>query len=283
VRNTIAAVLPVRGDRRSIFVVPLGDRTYIGTTDTDYDGPIDDPRCTAEDVRYLLDAVNDSFDEPLTEADVLATWAGLRPLVKSATSGRTADLSRRHRVTHSASGVISVTGGKLTTYRRMAVDTVDAAVERLGRGGRSVTRRLRLHGADGFADLTPETAPRLGLTPEVVAHLAGRHGGDTRVLAALVASDPSLADPLVAGLPHLRAEAVHAVRHELARTLGDVLARRIPARWLAAEASREAADATARLIAPDLGWDEGEVRRQVEAYRVDVAADLAAAELPVSP
>jgi glycerol-3-phosphate dehydrogenase len=282
VRNTIAAVLPVRSDRRSIFVVPMGDRTYIGTTDTDYDGPIDDPRCTAADVRYLLDAVNDALDETITESDVLATWAGLRPLVKSASTGRTADLSRRHLVTRSASGVISVTGGKLTTYRRMAVDTVDLAVEELGRGGRSVTRRLRLHGAEGFAGLTADAAPRLGLAPDVLAHLAGRHGGDTRVLAALVARDPSLVEPLVAGLPYLRAEAVHAVRHELARTLGDVLARRIPARWLAAEASRDAADATARLIAPELGWDDDEIARQVEHYRTDVAADLAAAELPVA-
>ena len=280
-RNTIAAVLPVKADKRSIFVVPMGDRTYIGTTDTDYDGPLDEPRCTAEDVRYLLDAVNAAVDEPLTEADVLATWAGLRPLVKSATTGRTADLSRRHRVGRSPSGFISVTGGKLTTYRRMAVDTVDEAVELLGRGGRSVTRRLRLHGAAGFAALTPEAAPRLGITADVLAHLAGRHGGDTRTVAALITSDPSLAEPLVAGLPHLRAEAVHAVRHELARTLDDVLTRRIPARWLAAEASRDAADATARLIAADLGWDEDEIVRQVESYRAAVAADLSAADLPV--
>jgi glycerol-3-phosphate dehydrogenase len=274
VRNDIAAVVPVPADKRSIFVVPMGDRTYIGTTDTDYDGPVDDPRCTAEDVRYLLDAVNHSLAEPLTEADVVGTWAGLRPLVKAATSGRTADLSRRHRVVASGSGVISVTGGKLTTYRRMAADTVDEVVAALGRGGRSRTRRLRLHGADGY-DALAGAAPRLGLAPEVLDHLANRHGGDARVIAAMVTEDPTLGEPLVAGLPHLRAEAVHAVRHELARTLDDVLARRLPARWLAAQASADAAEATAALVGPELGWSEEEAAAQVASYRAAVAADLA--------
>src|SRR5215212_5009706 len=149
-RNDIAAVLPVPKDRRSIFVVPDGDRTYIGTTDTDYDGPLDDPVCTAEDVDYVLRAVNASVKEPLTPDDVLGTWAGLRPLVRGAKSNRTADLSRRHVVSRSPSGVIGVTGGKLTTYRRMAADAVDAAVEGLGRGGRSRTKKLSLHGAEGY-------------------------------------------------------------------------------------------------------------------------------------
>ena len=270
-RNDIAAVLAVPGDKRSIFVVPFGNRTYIGTTDTDYDGPIDDPHCTAEDVRYLLDAVNAAVTEPLSEDDVLATWAGLRPLVKSATTGRTADLSRRHRVETSRNGVISVTGGKLTTYRRMAVDTVDVVMEQLGRKHRSVTRRLLLHGAEGWADLD---AVRLGITPDVLTHLTNRHGSDARAVIALVAGDRSLGEPLVAGLPHLRAEAIHAVRHELARTLDDVLTRRIPARWLAAEAAIDAAEPTARLIAPELDWDDEEIIRQVDAFRDAVRADL---------
>jgi glycerol-3-phosphate dehydrogenase len=128
VRNEIAVVIPVPKDRRSLFVVPWGDCTYVGTTDTDYDGPLDDPRCTADDIAYVLRALNASITTGITEADIVGTWAGLRPLVKQ-TGGRTADLSRRHRVTTSSSRVISVTGGKLTTYRRMAVDTVDEVME----------------------------------------------------------------------------------------------------------------------------------------------------------
>jgi len=270
-RNDIAAVLSVPGDHRSIFVVPLGNRTYIGTTDTDYDGPIDEPRCTDDDMRYLLQAVNASVTSTLHEDDVVATWAGLRPLVKTATTGRTADLSRRHRVLRSPSGLVSVTGGKLTTYRRMAADTVDVVVQELGKGGHSVTRRLRLHGADGFAALDGAAA-RLGLPPDVLHHLATRHGGDTRVVAAMIAADASMGEPLIDGLPYLRAEAVHAARHELARTLDDVLARRIPGKWLDARATADAAERTAQLVAPELGWDDAEVGRRVQAYRAGVAA-----------
>src|SRR5690242_4185738 len=170
IRNDIAAIVPVPKDRRSIFVVPWGDFTYIGTTDTDYDGPVDDPVCTHDDVRYLLDAMNRSLAEPLTEADVVGTWAGLRPLLATAHSARTADLSRRHAVARSASGVVTVTGGKLTTYRSMAADAVDAVVQDLGRGGRSRTKRLPLLGAQGFE------AREAGPEPSRHEHLSGRYG-----------------------------------------------------------------------------------------------------------
>ena len=286
VRNDIAAVVPVPKDRRSVFVVPSPDRThtYVGTTDTDYDGPIDDPMCTAEDVTYLLDAMNASLSEPLTPDDVVGTWAGIRPLVKSATRARTADLSRRHSVSRSASGVISVTGGKLTTYRKMAADATDAVMKALGRTGRSHTVRLKLHGADGYDDLlAPGAAERLGVDGAVLRHLAGRHGGDARTLVAMIAADADLGRPLVDGLPHLRAEAVYAARYELARTLDDVLARRIPARWLAAEASAAAAEDTARLIAPELGWSDDDVEREVKAYRDAVAGEREAAGLRTVP
>ncbi|MCU1485722.1 MAG: glycerol-3-phosphate dehydrogenase [Actinomycetia bacterium] len=274
VRNDIAAVIAVPSDRRSIFVVPMGDRTYIGTTDTDHDGALDDPRCTPDDVRYLLDAMNASLAEPLTEADVLGTWAGLRPLVKSATSGRTADLSRRHRVSTSTGGLVSVTGGKLTTYRRMAADTVDEAMAQLGRKGRSHTRRLLLHGAAGYAELTDEVAPRLGLTAEQLRHLANRHGSDARAVAALIAADPALGEPLATGLPYLRAEVVHAARHEMALTLDDVLTRRIPLRWLDARAALAAAEDAAALMAAELGWDDETRAVQVAELRHQVEADL---------
>ena len=103
VRNDIAAVIPVPGDRRSVFVVPWGDFTYVGTTDTDYDGPLDDPQCTPDDVAYLLGALNGGVTTEITEADIVGTWAGLRPLVADPeASGRTADLSRRHRVHRSS-------------------------------------------------------------------------------------------------------------------------------------------------------------------------------------
>jgi glycerol-3-phosphate dehydrogenase len=273
VRNEIAVVIPVPKDRRSLFVVPWGDCTYVGTTDTDYDGPLDDPRCTADDIAYVLRALNASITTGITEADIVGTWAGLRPLVKQ-TGGRTADLSRRHRVTTSSSRVISVTGGKLTTYRRMAVDTVDEVMELLDRRGRSRTKRLRLLGAEGYVE-PAESA-------DAAAHLAGRYGSEATAVEALFDANPDLREPLVAGLPYLAAEAVHAARHEMAMTLDDVLSRRTRARLLARDASVAAAPAVARLLAPELGWDAATQDAEVRAYVDAVTEERDAAGLLAS-
>ena len=279
VRNDIAVVVPVPKDKRSVFVVPWlptddggFQLTYIGTTDTDYDGPVDDPQCTPDDVAYLLDAINLAVREPLSTDDVVGTWAGLRPLVKAASSGRTADLSRRHKVSVSAGGMVSVTGGKLTTYREMAEDAVDEVVSVLGdlprSAKRSRTRRLRLLGGDRSA---PATTSR---------HLAGRFGDEAPTVLALVAADPSLGAPLVEGLPYLRAEAVHAARHEMARSVDDVLSRRTRARLQARDASAAAADDVATLLAAELGWSKAEATRQASSYVALIDHERAAPGLP---
>jgi len=270
VRNDIAVVIPVPKDRRSLFVVPWGELTYVGTTDTDHDGPLDDPQCTPDDIAYVLRGLNHSITTGVTEADIVGTWAGLRPLVRQA-GGRTADLSRRHRVSASPGRVVTVTGGKLTTYRRMAADTVDEVAKLLGRSDRSRTARLALAGADGFHE------PADGA--ELAAHLAGRYGGEAAAVEALLDEDVALARPLVAGLPYLAAEAVYAARHEMATTLDDLLARRTRARLLARDASVAAAPAVARLVAGDLGWDDAERERQVRAYADAVARERDAAGL----
>jgi glycerol-3-phosphate dehydrogenase len=278
VRNDIAVVIPVPKDKRSLFVVPwgpLGDgtfqHTYVGTTDTDYSGPLDNPQCTSDDIAYVLRALNASIDPStagvVTVDDVTGVWAGLRPLVKRADSGRTADLSRRHSVTRSDHDVVTVTGGKLTTYREMAEDTVDVALEVLGRRARCQTKKLQLLGADGHRDCAPGT---------VEAHLRGRFGTAAALVRQLIDTEPGLGEPLVQGLPYLRAEAVYAVRHEMARSLDDVLARRTRARLLDRHATLAAAPAVAALIAPELGWDEAEIERQVSAYGALLAAEGAA-------
>jgi glycerol-3-phosphate dehydrogenase len=274
VRNEIAAVIPVPKDRRSVFVVPWGGEggphqyTYIGTTDTDYDGPLDDPQITAEDIAYLLRAINHAVTTTITEDDILGTWAGLRPLVSAAKSERTADLSRRHSVRQSPSGLVTVTGGKLTTYRRMAADTVDRIVETLGRGGRSRTKRIRLHGADGWD------------APGLPTALAERYGTDARDVVALERDDPQLAKPLIENLPYSRAEVVYAVRAEMACTVDDVLSRRTRARLLARDASAIAADDVAALMATELGWSDTERERQLAHYRALVDEERAAGGLP---
>jgi len=276
VRNDIAAILPVPKDRRSVFVVPWGDFTYVGTTDTDYDTPLDAPiECSADDVAYLLGALNAAVAEPLTPADVTGTWAGLRPLLRSADSERTADLSRRHAVRRSESGVVTVTGGKLTTYRRMADDTVDVVAAFLGRRTRCRTKRLPILGAEGY-----EPPPDSGIEPSRHEHLAGRYGTEADAVRSLLAADASLGEPLVPGLPYLRAEAVFAVREEMARTLDDVLARRTRARLLARDDSARAASAVAELVGAELGWSNAERTAQVEAYQASVRAEREAADLP---
>jgi glycerol-3-phosphate dehydrogenase len=231
----IAVVVPVPGDRRSIFVVPWGDFVYLGTTDTDYDGPIDDPVCTPDDVAYVLSAINAATTMTLTADDVLGTWAGLRPLISDTKSERTADLSRRHSVTTSPAGVVTVTGGKLTTYRAMAEDTVDVVAKALGRGGRCKTKRLKLL-------------------------------DDRASVDALARNDPSLDTPLVEGLPYRRADAVWAARNEMVVTLADVLARRTRALLLDRDATVAAAPAVAELVAAELGWSAADVAAQVDAF-----------------
>ena len=274
----IAAVVPVPKDRRSIFVVPWGDHTYIGTTDTDYSGDRDHPECTADDVDYVIKAINTFFTSPLTVDDVVGTWAGLRPLVKDEASERTADLSRRHKVVVSPTGMITITGGKLTTYRKMAQDTVDAVVDRLDRRvRRSSTAKLALRGADGFARLQADGAGRTGTEAERFTHLLARYGTDARTVDALIDADAALGSPLIPGLPYLRAEAVYAARYEMAHTLDDILSRRTRALLLEREATAAAADDVARLVADDLGWNEDEIARQVAAFREIVRRERDAA------
>jgi glycerol-3-phosphate dehydrogenase len=276
VRNQIAAIVPAPDGERMVFVIPWGDHTYVGTTDTTYDGPLDDPRCTPDDVQYLLDALNGVTDVGATAGDVVGTWAGLRPLLRVARHARTADLSRRHAVRVGASGMVTVTGGKLTTYRRMAADAVDTALRSLpGEHAPSATRRLRLVGADGVEP--PRAAlPLAGgtvRTPSTTEHLASRYGSEASAVAALAHEQPAWKDPLVPGLPYLKAEAVFAVREEMARTLDDVLSRRTRARILDRRASVDAAPAVAELLAGELGWSTSERDAEVTRYRDLAEAD----------
>jgi glycerol-3-phosphate dehydrogenase len=265
----IAAVIPVPHDRRSIFVVswPDTDLVYLGTTDSDYQGPLEDPSCTPEDVDYLLDAANNVTTSALTRADVTGVWAGLRPLLApqgraSHVSERTADLSRRHTVHTSTHGLVTVTGGKLTTYRKMAEDTVDVVVRRLGESPktrRCITKSLRLIGAT-----TATTDPVAMAHPH--AHLLGRYGTESAAVLALAEGRPELLEPAIPGLPYTRAELVYAAREEMAQTLDDVLARRTRAVIQRAQPTMAAAHAAATLIAPDMGWDEQTASNQAAQF-----------------
>ncbi len=279
-RCDIAVVLPVPGDRRSVFVVPWGDRAYLGTTDTDYDGPLDDPQCTPADVTYLLDAANAYLTDPLTVQDVVGTWAGLRPLVSGEDpNSRTADLSRRHLIRRSPGGIVTVTGGKLTTYRQMAADTVDAVAEALPNHpgsrpvGRCRTKHVAIRGSVGHSEA--RSLHVAGLDPASIEHLAGRYGGETTTLLAMVEREPALAEPLVQGLPYLAVEAVFAARYEMATTVDAVLSRRTRARLLAAEAAAVAAPAVAELVSADLGWSSADAAAQVDQFEASLERERA--------
>jgi glycerol-3-phosphate dehydrogenase len=287
----IAAVIPVPKDRRSIFVVPWpdGDDVYLGTTDTAWDGPLDDPACLPEDVDYVLAAANGATTGHLTRDDITGVWAGLRPLLVPGgghhVSERTADLSRRHTVRESPHGLVTVTGGKLTTYRRMAEDTVDVVVRRLGAAApagaqKSRTRRLDIRGAAGLAALRrPGAAAEAGLDDATFTALVARHGSETPAVLALAADRPDLLEPLISGLPHLRVEAVWAARQEMAVTVDDVLSRRTRATLRQAEAAATASAAVADLLAPDWGRDPRDVRLEAAAFAAEVHRDLTRAGL----
>ena len=285
-----AAVLPVPGEHRTVFVAPWdaasadgpagrGRFSYVGTTDTDYDGDLDHPVCTAADLDWLLGAVNAATGAGLAARDVSSTWAGLRPLVADGNGSRTTDLSRRHRIETSGGGLVSVTGGKLTTYRAMAADTVDAAAEVAGLGRRrGSTRRLPLVGAAGWGGIGSE-GPLLS-DPPTRRHLQGRYGADAAELDQMCRADPSLAEPLVAGLPYRGVEAVWAVRAELATTLDDVLCRRTRAALLDREATAAAAPRVAGLVGGELGWDPDRQRSEVDRYLAGVEQERAALRSP---
>jgi glycerol-3-phosphate dehydrogenase len=276
----IAAVIPVRQDHRSIFVVSWGDQVYLGTTDTEWDGPLDDPACLPEDIDYILDAANAITTRPIGRADITGLWSGLRPLLapvegKHAPSERTADLSRRHTVRTSPGGVVTVTGGKLTTYRKMAEDTVDMVAKALGRRSLPcVTKQLKLRGA-GPGGHRPAQAGGAGSSDRIsssspataaAAHLASRFGTETPDVLSVADGRPELLDPLVPGLHYLEAEAVYAVRHEMAGSVADVLDRRTRASLRDARGAATAAARVAALIGPELGWDEARMTAEADRY-----------------
>jgi glycerol-3-phosphate dehydrogenase len=289
----IAAVIPVREDHRSIFVVSWGDQVYLGTTDTQWDGSLEDPACLPADIDYLLGAANAVTTRPITREDITGLWTGLRPLLapvagKQAPSARTADLSRRHTVNTTTPGLVTITGGKLTTYRKMAEDAVDAALKDIGWPAvPCATKSLRLRGAGRAEHATARPggtvdgghAPPSDPAAAVATHLAGRYGAETPAVLAVADGRPDLLEPLVPGLHYLAAEAVYAVREEMATTLADVLDRRTRASLREARGTAAAARRVAGLIGPELGWDPARIEAEADAYASGVRAALARAGL----
>jgi glycerol-3-phosphate dehydrogenase len=224
-----AVLVPSAGDRRALFLaIPWGPRLYVGPTDAAYDGPLEEPAVDPAEVRTLVSSVERAFGAGLTENDVVATWAGVRPLLATG-RGPTRDLSRRHVVVEDPPGLVTVTGGKLTTYRAMAEEVVNRVCRALGSGEGSRTTRIPLGLSRPLAAERARAAAwarKAGLPPVAGIRLVERYGDDWPEAAEAIADQPSLGEPDVPGLPVLRVEAVMARRRELALTEEDVVVRR---------------------------------------------------------
>jgi len=267
-------------DGRVMFVLPAGQFTIIGTTDTDYAGPIDEVRATRADVDYLLRSTNEYFPAAqLTGTDVVAAWAGIRPLVAGG-GGAPGSTSREHSITWSAPGLLTVTGGKLTTYRSMAASVVDQVVRALGATARPApTHAVALPGG-AMSSLTEETelaTATIGIAPLAV-HLVRMYGTAWRAVWTIVGSNTALSAPIAPTLPYIVAELHYAVEQEMALTLGDLLIRRLHVAFETRDHGTAAAPAAARAVGPLLGWSESDYAAQLAEYREEIVRIFAIAE-----
>lgn len=272
--NGSALTLLAPQDGRVMFVLPAGDFAIIGTTDTFENVDPDEVRASTADVEYLLDAVNHFFPAAtLTREDVVAAWAGLRPLARAEAGGDDpGDASREHAISEQVVGLVSITGGKLTTYRAMAREVVDAVERSLGRiPSRARTARQILPGG-AIADVEAEVSAAMAVTMDsaLARRLVHAHGTAWRDVWALTTSDPGLAERIDRSRPYLLAELRHAVTHELALTIGDLLVRRTPIAFETRDHGRASARRVAPIVARWLGWSDDAVRAAIIAYDAEV-------------
>jgi glycerol-3-phosphate dehydrogenase len=266
------AIVPA-GEGRSIFALPWLGRSLLGTTDNNYSGDIDHVRPSREDIEYLLAATNAFFGTSLKAEHLTGAYAGVRPLISSGDSRKSVDISRKAELYETSSGLITITGGKLTTWRRMAKLAVDRVVERDGREAPCRTHEIPLG-----QPIEPGSLERVGGLPaESYEALAARYGHAAEQVLAIAAGDPELAQPILPGLPDLLAEAAFAARHELARTAGDVLLRRTRLGLLSgSELCAAGSDAPLRValaIGGELGWSRGRVEAEVERFAEEARAE----------
>ncbi len=268
--GSAACVVPA-GEGRSIFALPWYGRTLVGTTDVDHDGEIDQVPPSGDDLGYLLDSVNAFAGTSLTDSDIVGAYAGVRPLISTGDPRKSVDISRRAELYETSSGMLTITGGKLTTWRRMAKQTVDRIVERAGRKARCQTADIPLG-----MQVDPERLdPPEGVSEDSVRQLAFRYGHAARSVLHLAAADPDLARPILPGMPDLMAEVVFAVEKEQARSVADVLLRRTRIGLTSASSlsSAESVRGVAELAGASLGWTQSEMHAQCDEWVATVRAE----------
>ena len=277
------AIVPAGGGR-SIFALPWLGRTLLGTTDNDYEGDLEHVRPSSTDVEYLLEAANAFFATELEPADLTGAYAGVRPLISTGDPRKSVDISRKAELYETSSGMVTITGGKLTTWRRMAKLAVDRLVEREARDAPCHTHEIPLGAPVDDAEL-----PRVeGAPPGAYAALAARYGHAAHDVLAVAREDGQLARPIVEGLPDLLAEVVHAARREQAAHLGDVLLRRtrlglLAAREVGGGTRTPATRRVAAALGGELRWDAARMEAELAAWRAEAAAEGIAAGSQGSP
>ncbi len=276
-RLPLQRALLVKEKKRAVFCLPWGARSVIGTTDTFYDQSPDDVHADHADVSYLLEIGNHYFPAAkLTMSDVLATWAGLRPLLRPPSARGESAVSREHHI-ESVPGLVTVAGGKLTTYRIMAAEVVDHAATQLSSTRASTTQDRPLPGGEGVdgargIDAIAQTLAAKDLDAVVAIHLARTYGARALAVAARIANERSLGDRLDPELPFVMAEVDEAVEREHAMTLADVFERRVPLLLHSRDQGLHAATSAAPRMAQWLAWSEADLARELDAYRKVVAS-----------
>jgi glycerol-3-phosphate dehydrogenase len=282
--RAITLISPV--DQRVMFAIPWRERTVLGTTDTDFSGSADDVAADAADVQYLCDSGNGYFPgASLAPDDVISTWAGLRPLIAAPPNVDESEISREHEIFSRNDGLVIIAGGKLTTYRRMARETVGRALGLLDQLGEPIeakketTKHRPLPGAEGLtqADLEGVAAVgrRLmdehGLDADTATHLCGVYGTRAPLIARRIGEDRALGERLDRELPYVWAEIEFAARHDLARTVEDVLSRRVPLMLVSRDQGLGVCERVADVLGGILGWDAARRAQMLAEYRAEVA------------
>ncbi|WP_031466948.1 glycerol-3-phosphate dehydrogenase/oxidase [Sciscionella sediminilitoris] len=268
--------LILRTEKSVLFVIPWGSHWIVGTTDTDWNLDLAHPAATKADIDYILEHVNTVLATPLTHADIEGVYAGLRPLL-AGESDSTSKLSREHAVARVTPGLFAIAGGKLTTYRVMAADAVDAAGADLsGRLQESITDKVPLLGADGYHALVnqaDQVGEQYGLHPYRVRHLLNRYGSMIHEVLAVAEGNPELLKPLAAAPDYLGAEIVYGAEYEGALHVEDMLTRRTRISIEYAHRGTECALQVAELMGGILGWDKQRINAEVENYTARVEAE----------
>lgn len=266
-----------------LFVIPWSRYWVIGTTDTPWNEDLMNPVATATDIDYVIAEANKVLSRPISRDDVIGTWAGLRPLLQPGTKEGTqsAKVSREHTVASPVPGLVSIAGGKFTTYRVMAKDAVDFALGTAAKHNPSVTARIPLEGAHGFLTAERELASvieTLGWDKAMTDHLFHRYGANIRDLAAIAKADPTAAAPLEHAPAYLRAEIVYAITHEGALHLDDLMMRRTRMVYEFVNEATDALPEVAAIAQAALGWSDEQTAHEVDLYRKRAAADVKAAQ-----